>query len=87
MKALFIVPSVLLLSLPHAWAAQGDAPLSAGKPAGVHQAQLEGGNGMFVVAGAALVGITVALATASNDSSQPTGTSPVTSTSTTGTVP
>ena len=87
MKALFIVPSVLLLSLPNAWAAQGDAPLSAGKPAGVHQAQLEGGNGMFVVAGAALVGITVALATASNDSSQPTGTSPVTSTSTTGTVP
>ena len=86
MKALFIVPSVLLLSLPNAWAAESDS-LTAGKPAGLHQAQLEGGNGMFVVAGAALIGITVALATASNDASQPTGTSPVTSTTTTGTSP
>ncbi len=87
MKALFIVPSVLLLSLPNAWAAESDTSLTAGKPAGLHQAQLEGGNGMFVVAGAALIGITVALATASNDASQPTGTSPVTSTTTTGTSP
>src|ERR1700744_1150961 len=34
-------------------------PLNPGKPAGVRQADLlDGGNGMFVVAGAALVGIT-----------------------------
>jgi len=67
----FIVSSALLLS--NAWAAEPTATLSAGKPAGLRQAQLEGGNGMFVVAGAALIGITVGLAT-SGGSSQPTTT-------------
>ena len=86
MKAPFVtVSSVLLLTLSGAWAAEQVTPLPAGKPAGLHQAQLEDGNGMLVVAGAALVGITIGLATASNDASQPTGTTPVTST--TGTSP
>lgn len=65
------------------------APLAPGKPAGVHKAQLEGGNGMLLVAGAALAGITIALATAGNgtsaNSTGPGSTS--TSTSTTGTSP
>jgi hypothetical protein len=70
-----------------AWAAEPAATLPAGKPAGLHQAQLEGGTGMLVIAGAALVGITVGLATAGNDSaSQPTTTT-TTTTSTTGTNP
>jgi len=79
----------LILSLPHAWAAETFDTLPAGKPAGLRQAQLEDGNGMLLVAGAALVGITIALATASNNVSQPPGTSPGagTSTSTTGTNP
>lgn len=69
------------------------SPLAAGKPAGVHKAQLlEGDNGIFVLAGAALVGITVGLATAGSGPSA-TGTggsggSTSTSTSTsTGTSP
>ena len=52
--------------------AAGSAPLDPGKPAGVRQAELlDGGNGIFVVAGAALVGITIALATAGNGSTTP----------------
>lgn len=77
----FIVSSAMLLS--NAWAAEPTATLSAGKPAGLRQAQLEGGNGMFVVAGAALIGITIGLATAGSGSSQPT----TTTISTTGTNP
>jgi len=79
-----VVSSAMFLS--SAWAAEPAATLPAGKPAGLHQAQLEGGTGMLVVAGAALVGITVGLATASNDVSQP-ATTTVTSTTTTGTNP
>ena len=60
--------SVLTLALSASPVFAADsAPLNPGKPAGVHQADLlDGGNGMFVVAGAALVGITIALATAGN---------------------
>jgi len=77
-----VVSSVLLWS--NAWAAEPPAPLPAGKPAGLKQAQLEGGNGMLVVAGAALIGITVGLATAGSNAAQPATT---TVTSTTGTNP
>lgn len=84
MKSPFVICSALLLIAPNAWAADPDGSLHAGKPAGLHQAQLENGRGMFVVAGAALIGITVGLATASNDVSQPT---PVTTPTTTGTNP
>jgi hypothetical protein len=65
-------------------------PLASGKPAGLHNAQLENGTGMLVVAGAALIGITVGLATAGSGATNNTGaTSPPTSTSTstTGTSP
>ncbi len=85
MKVPFAVVSILILSLSAAQAAQSDVPLAGGKPAGLHQAQLEGGNGMFLVAGAALVGITVALATAGDSpgvAAQPPG-STSTSTATT----
>ena len=85
MKTLLVTALTLALMAP---ALAGTAvPLDPGKPAGVHQAQLlDGGNGMLVVAGAALVGIGIGLATASGDASQPTTTGP-TSTSTTGTSP
>jgi hypothetical protein len=85
MKALWITALTFSLAAPSAFA---NAPLSPGKPAGLQQAQLEGGTGMLVVAGAALVGITIGLATASDSTSQPTTTGPsTTSTSTTGTAP
>ena len=87
MKVPFVICPALMLSLSSALAVDRSGALPAGKPAGLHQAQLEDGNGMLLVAGAALVGITIALATASNNVSQPTGTSPATSTSTTGTNP
>jgi hypothetical protein len=87
MKLSFAIVPALLLTISNGWAADQHMPLPSGKPAGVHQAQLEDGNGMFVVAGAALVGITIALATASNDVSTPAKTSPAVSTSTTGTNP
>jgi len=83
MKIALAMAFALFLSQPVA--AEQATSLPAGKPAGLQQAQLENGNGMFVVAGAALVGITIALATASNDASQPTATTPATST--TGTNP
>jgi len=60
MRSVAVLCSALLLSSSNLWA----QPLAAGKPAGLHKAQLEDGNGMFLVAGAALVGITIALATA-----------------------
>ena len=67
MKLSFVISSALILSLSAAQAVESSGPLVSGKPAGVRQAQLEDGNGMFLVAGAALIGITVALATASDD--------------------
>lgn len=76
----FVIPILIVtLSASPVFAADS-APLNPGKPAGVRQAELlDGGNGMFVVAGAALVGITVALATASNGPAA-VNTSPATST-------
>jgi len=60
MKSAFVISSALILSLSAAQAVETGAPLASGKPAGVHQAQLKDGNGMFVVAGAALIGLHVA---------------------------
>lgn len=85
MKLPLVISSVLLLSSPAAWAVEQPSPLPAGKPAGLHQAQLEGSTGMLVIAGAALAGITIGLATAGNDSSPATTTT--TTTTTTGTNP
>jgi len=82
MKSAFVISSALILSLSAAQAVETGAPLAGGKPAGVHQAQLENGNGMFVVAGAALIGITIALATASGDAGVVPGTNPTGSTTT-----
>jgi hypothetical protein len=68
--------------------AETKAPLPAGKPAGVRKAELlEGSNGIFLVAGAALIGITAGLASAGNgvspNGSGTTTGSTATSTSTT----
>jgi len=87
MKLPLIISSVLVLSLSSAWAVESAAPLPAGKPAGLRQAQFEGSTGMLVVAGAALAGITIGLAVAGNDSSQPATTTTSSSTTTTGTNP
>jgi hypothetical protein len=95
MKA--VTASILSLLMVPASGAFADVtnagPLAPGKPAGVHNAQFEDGNGMLLVAGAALVGITAALATTGNGvsgvntSPGAASTSTSTSTSTTGTTP
>ena len=87
MKLPFVISSALILSLSAAQAVESSGPLMSGKPAGVRQAQLEDGNGMFLVAGAALVGITVALATASDDAGVVPNTSPSSTSTTTTTSP
>ncbi len=60
-------------------------PLEPGKPAGVNRAQMENGAGMLIVAGGALAGIGIALATADNGVPGTPGTTPANST--TGTSP
>jgi hypothetical protein len=82
MKIPFVTLLTLVLSASTAPANTAVA-LDPGKPAGLRQAQLEGGNGMLVVAGAALVGIGIALATAGDNNAQPSATTQ----STTGTTP
>ena len=90
MKFATVLTIGLMLTASQAFADTG-APLAPGKPAGVHKAQfLEGNNAIMVVAGAALIGITVGLATAGNGvsangtgSGSGSGTSTSTSTSTT----
>jgi len=77
----FVIPVLIVTLFASPVLAASSAPLVPGKPAGVRQAELlDGGNGMFVVAGAALVGITIALATAGNGPTTP-NTNPATSTS------
>jgi hypothetical protein len=66
MKFATVLTLGLMLTASQAFADAGSS-LAPGKPAGVHKAQfLEGNNGIMIVAGAALIGITVGLATASN---------------------
>lgn len=83
MKVPLVVSLALVLSVSSGFAEEINGPLPAGKPAGVHQAQLEGSTGMLIVAGAALAGITIALATASDNNAKPT----TSTTSTTSTNP
>jgi hypothetical protein len=73
---------MLVLAAPAALA-NSVVPLAPGKPAGLRQAQLEDDNGIWIVAGAALVGIGIALAVADNNSSSPTATAPATASTTT----
>jgi hypothetical protein len=82
--------SCLMFTASSAFADVNTMPLAPGKPAGVHNAQfLDGDNGIFIVAGAALIGITAALASANNGvSANNTGAgSSSSSSSTTGTTP
>ena len=74
--------ALLAVSLPTSGAFAGDPPLAPGKPAGVHQAQLQEGTAMVAVAGVALVGIAIALATAGNGPASP-NTNPATATTST----
>ena len=72
------VNSVCLVILSAAPALAEEPPLAPGKPAGVRHAQMEDDTGMLIVAGGALVGIGIALATADNGP-QASSTSPVVS--------
>lgn len=50
------------------------APLSAGKPAGVKQAQMEAPNALLIVTGLGLAGLGIGLATSSNGGGPTTST-------------
>jgi hypothetical protein len=85
MKLPFLISCALILPLSSALAVEKATPLPAGKPAGVKKAQLlDDKNAMFVVAGAALVGIGIGLAVSSDDNNAPPAS---TTTSATGTSP
>jgi hypothetical protein len=79
----FLIP-VLIMTMSGAQAfAASPPPLEPGKPAGVHKAQFfdDSGNVMIAIAGGALVGIGIALATAGDDAGGPTSTNATTGTS------
>jgi hypothetical protein len=80
MKAIVSATCILALSATAAVAevSTTSSALASGRPAGVHHAQLEGGTGMLLLGGAALVGMGLALATASNGPGAVQGTSPTT---------
>jgi hypothetical protein len=80
----FLFP-VLIVTMSGSQAfATSPAPLEPGKPAGVHKAQFEdNGTVMIAIAGAALVGIGIALATAGDDAAGPTATNATTGTTST----
>ena len=70
----FLLP-VLILALSASGTSAAEPPLAPGKPAGLHQAQIQDGTVMLAIAGVALVGIGIALATAGNGSAPPSTTS------------
>jgi hypothetical protein len=79
-----IILSCFVFAAPASSAFADDVSLAPGKPAGVHNAQFGGGNGIFIVTGAALIGIAVVLATSGNGvSANNTGSSSVSTGSTT----
>ena len=67
----FLVPFAIAAFCASPALAANPAPLLPGQPAGIHQAQFQDGTGMIVVAGAALAGIAIALATAGDGPSTP----------------
>jgi hypothetical protein len=82
MRNLCIVAAAAGLILSPAASAD---PLWPGKPAGVHQARMDGGTTMIII-GVGVAAAAIAIAVSSNNSGGPTTvtTSPVVSTSTTG---
>lgn len=63
----------LALSSP----ALADGTLSAGKPAGIHRAQLDMNNGLVLLAGAAAIAVGIAVATSGGNNPAVTTTSAV----------
>jgi hypothetical protein len=78
MRSLLAPVLAAALTASSAFAAE-DAPLPAGKPAGVHQAELAG-SGLILLLGAAAIAAGIAIAVSNNNGSGPT-------TSSTGTAP
>lgn len=83
-KAIGASVLALAMATSGAWA-EAAAPLAAGKPAGVHQAQSEGSNTLLYVGAAVIVGGAIALAASGGNSDGITTpqTSTVTTTTTT----
>jgi hypothetical protein len=82
-----IVSAVIACVLFASSAFADSVPLSPGKPAGVHKAQFYEGNGIYILAGAALIGVGIALAVSSGNGASPTVATTSATTSTSGTSP
>ena len=68
----FLAPVLALaLTASSAFAADDNAPLPAGKPAGVHQAALAG-SGLLILVGVAVVAAGIAVAVSSGNGNGPT---------------
>ena len=82
----FIAPVVAIaMTASSAFAADATAPLPAGKPAGVHNAELAGDTGLLII-GAAIIAAGIAIAVSNNGGGGPANsTTPVATTSTTAT--
>ena len=57
--------------------------LSAGKPAGMKKAQMEGNNAILIIGGVGLAGLGIGLAASSNGGGPTSSTTPTTATTTT----
>jgi len=78
MKGLITTALALTLAASAAMAADTAAPLPAGKPAGVKQAQNTGDKTLWIVGAAAIAGAGIGLAVSGGDNNPGTSTTPVT---------
>jgi len=69
--------TAVLLSLALSTPVMADGALPAGKPAGVHKAQLDMNNGLVLLAGAAAIAVGIAVATSGGNNPAVTTTSAV----------
>lgn len=67
----FLIPVLVMTLSASETLAANTPPLKPGKPAGMRQAQFENGTTILVIAGTALVGIGIALATTSSNAAGP----------------
>lgn len=71
MRSILAPVLAIALTASSAFAADNAGALPAGKPAGVHQADLAG-NSIFFLAGAAAIAAGIAIAVSNNNGNQPT---------------
>jgi hypothetical protein len=75
-----VIAAALLLSVTGAFAADANAPLSPGKPAGTKQAQMQGDTWLWVLGGAAIVVGIALVASSGGGNSNNNGAAPASAT-------